>query len=90
MRHADYSKLGKLNSMTLAIVITLISALLIGLGIVGIVYPILPGSFAVLGGILLWGLTLRGPEGWWLLVLGLPIMLAGMAAQAVLTGKTLK
>ena len=90
MRNADYSKLGRLNSMTLAIVITLISALLIGLGIVGIVYPILPGSFAVLGGTLLWGLTLRGPEGWWLLGLGLPIMLAGMAAQAVLTGKTLK
>ncbi|WP_421083821.1 DUF456 domain-containing protein [Rothia nasimurium] len=76
--------------MTLAIVITLISALLIGLGIVGIVYPILPGSFAVLGGTLLWGLTLRGPEGWWLLGLALPIMLAGMAAQALLTGRTLK
>ncbi|ORC16028.1 hypothetical protein A7979_05300 [Rothia nasimurium] len=76
--------------MTLAITITIIAALLIALGCIGIVYPILPGSFAVLGGVLLWGLTLRGPEGWWLLGLGLPIMIAGMAAQAVLTGRTLK
>lgn len=90
MRNADYSKLGRLNSMTLAIVMTLIAVVLIAVGIVGIVYPILPGSFAVLGGVLLWGLTLRGPEGWWLLGLGLPIMIAGMAAQALLTGKTLK
>ncbi|MDY6050829.1 MAG: DUF456 domain-containing protein [Rothia sp. (in: high G+C Gram-positive bacteria)] len=76
--------------MTLAIIITLLAATLIALGIVGIVYPILPGSLAVLGGTLLWGLTLRGPEGWWLLGLGLPIIIAGMVAQAVLTGKTLK
>lgn len=76
--------------MTLALVITLIASLLIGLGIIGIVYPILPGSFAVLGGIVLWGLTIRGPEGWTVLVLGALLVIAGMAAQSVLTGRTMK
>lgn len=74
--------------MTLAL--TLLAALLIAVGCIGIVYPILPGSFVVLGGLLLGGFALDKPEGWWLLGLGLPIMLAGMAAQAVLTGRTLK
>lgn len=90
MCNADYIKLGRLTSMTLAITITLIAAVLIAVGIVGIVYPILPGTFAVLGGLLLWGLTLRGPEGWWLLGLAVPIMIVGMAAQTILTGRTLK
>lgn len=76
--------------MTLDIIITLVSALLIGVGAIGILYPVLPGSFAVLGGLLLWGLVVRGPEGWWALGLGGGLMLAGMLAQFVLTGKTLK
>lgn len=76
--------------MTPDIIITLISAALIGVGAIGIIYPILPGSFAVLTGILLWGLVIRGPEGWWTLGLAGTIMIAGMLAQFLLTGKTLK
>lgn len=76
--------------MTLDIIITIISAALIGIGAIGIIYPILPGSFAVLAGILLWGLIIRGPEGWWTLGLAAPIMVAGILAQFLLTGKTLK
>ncbi|MFW0119873.1 DUF456 domain-containing protein [Rothia sp. P5766] len=76
--------------MYFVFLITLGAALLIALGCIGIVYPVLPGSLAVLAGILLWSLTLRSPEGWWLLGLGAPIVLAGMMAQALLTGRTLK
>lgn len=103
MRNADYNKQvehhgmtelapgpTRLENMTLALIITLLAALLIAVGCIGIVYPVLPGSFAVLAGILLWSLTLRSPEGWWLLGLGAPIVIAGMVAQALLTGRTLK
>ncbi|QRZ61470.1 DUF456 domain-containing protein [Rothia sp. ZJ932] len=76
--------------MTLAVIMTIIAVLLIAVGIVGIVYPILPGSLAVLTGILAWGLTLRGPEGWAVAIIGGLIMFAGMTAQAVLTGRTMK
>lgn len=76
--------------MTFALIMTLLAALLIALGCIGIVYPVLPGSVVVLAGILLWSLTLRSPEGWWLLGLGAPIVIAGMIAQALLTGRTLK
>lgn len=72
------------------ITVTIIAALLIAVGCIGVIYPVLPGSFAVLGGILLWGLAVRGPEGWWTLGLGGALVLAGMLAQAVLTGRTMK
>ncbi|SLE70824.1 Protein of uncharacterised function (DUF456) [Mycobacteroides abscessus subsp. bolletii] len=72
------------------IFITIIAALLIAVGCIGIIYPVLPGSFAVLGGLILWGLTVRGPEGWWTLVLGSALVIAGMLAQAALTGRTMK
>lgn len=72
------------------IIITLISALLIGVGAVGIIYPILPGSLAVLAGVVLWSLVIRGPEGWTTLALAGALVLVGMVAQLVLTGRTLK
>lgn len=72
------------------ITITIIAALLIAVGCIGIIYPVLPGSFAVLGGLILWGLTVRGPEGWWTLGLGGTLVIAGMLAQAALTGRTMK
>lgn len=72
------------------IFITIIAALLIAVGCIGIIYPVLPGSFAVLGGLILWGLTVRGPEGWWTLGLGGTLVIAGMLAQAALTGRTMK
>ncbi|MDO4897709.1 MAG: DUF456 domain-containing protein [Rothia sp. (in: high G+C Gram-positive bacteria)] len=72
------------------ITVTIIAALLIGLGCFGIIYPVFPGSFAVLGGIALWGLVVRSPEGWWALGLGGVLVIAGMLAQAVLTGRTMK
>lgn len=76
--------------MTFLLVMTLVAAVLIALGIVGIVYPILPGSLAVLTGIVVWALSVRAPEGWWALGLGGILVIAGMLAQTVLTGRTLK
>ena len=76
--------------MTLDIIITLVSAVLIGVGCIGIIYPILPGSLAALAGVLLWGFTVRAPEGWWTIGLGGTLLVAGMSAQLLLTGRTLK
>lgn len=76
--------------MALDVIITIISALAIGIGCVGIIYPILPGSILALGGIVLWAFTVRAPEGWWALGLGGVLLVLGMAAQLLLTGRTLK
>lgn len=76
--------------MALDIIITIISALAIGIGCVGIIYPILPGSVLALAGVLLWAFTVRSAEGWWTLGLAGTLLLFGMIAQLLLTGRTLK
>ncbi|MDO4253148.1 MAG: DUF456 domain-containing protein [Rothia sp. (in: high G+C Gram-positive bacteria)] len=76
--------------MSFELIITILSALLIAVGIIGIVYPVLPGSFAILAGLLLWSLCLQSAEAWWALGLGGTILLVGMSAQFILTGRTLK
>lgn len=76
--------------MTFALIMTLVVAVLIAIGIIGIVYPVLPGSIMVLLGVIVWAFSVRTAEGWWLLVLGGIITIAGMLAQTLLTGKTLK
>lgn len=76
--------------MTFALIMTLVAAVLIAIGIIGIVYPVLPGSITVLAGLLIWGISLHAPESWTALALGGIVTIAGMLAQTVLTGKTLK
>lgn len=38
------------------------------IGIIGTVFPILPGTFLVAGAVALWGILLGGPTGWGLAV----------------------
>ena len=44
--------------------ITLLAALVVAVGLVGILVPILPGSVLVLGGILLWTVAEGGATAW--------------------------
>ena len=81
---------GQTVLMTFALMMTLVAVILIAIGIIGIIYPVLPGSLAVLVGVLVWSFSVRTAEGWWLLALGGSITVAGMLAQIFLTGKTLK
>ncbi|WP_129360292.1 MULTISPECIES: DUF456 domain-containing protein [Micrococcaceae] len=76
--------------MTAVIVATVVAALLIVVGILGIIFPVLPGSVLVLAATLVWSLTVRAPEGWWVLGLGGGLALVGLCASLVLTGRTMK
>ncbi|WP_085528551.1 DUF456 domain-containing protein [Kocuria massiliensis] len=73
-----------------AIIATVIAALLIGVGVLGIIVPILPGSLLVIIATLVWSLTVRAPEGWWVLGAGGGLALIGLSASLFLTGRTMK
>ncbi|WP_030013411.1 DUF456 domain-containing protein [Curtobacterium sp. S6] len=73
-----------------AIIATIVAALLIIVGIVGIIVPILPGSILVLAATLVWSLTVRAPEGWWVLGAGGGLAVIGLCASLFLTGRTMK
>ncbi|WP_068468271.1 DUF456 domain-containing protein [Kocuria varians] len=76
--------------MTADIIATVVTALLLIVGCVGIVIPVLPGSVTGLVGLLIWAFVVRAPEGWVVLALGGTLLMAGMSSSLVLTGSTLK
>ena len=70
--------------------IAALSIVLVVVGVCGIVVPVLPGSLAVLGGLLVWGLWGGSPFGWLVFGVGAVFVLAGMSAQYLITGRRLK
>lgn len=60
------------------------------IGVCGIVVPVLPGSLAILGGLLVWGIFAPSPASWVVFALGGVLVGAGAAAQYLITGRTLK
>lgn len=76
--------------MNAHIVFTLICALAILVGMVGIIVPVLPGSLLIAVSLLGWALVVQEPVGWVAFAVGIVLLAAGMASSAVLTGRTLK
>ncbi len=60
------------------------------IGIIGIVVPVLPGSFLVLIGLLVWALFIGGLTGWLVFGIGAVFVICGMIATYVLTGRVMK
>lgn len=69
---------------------SILAGVLIAIGLTGILVPVLPGSATVLGGLVLWALTVRDPTGWAVLAIGGVFVVCGMLATYVLTGRTLR
>lgn len=71
--------------------ITALTAIaLAAVGVCGIVVPVLPGSLAILGGLLVWGIFAPSPGSWWVFAAGGVCVGIGAAAQYLITGRTLK
>ena len=64
--------------------------LLIVVGLVGIVVPVLPGTFLVLGGMLVFALTNGSPVAWVLFSLSVLVAVAGKSLQYLLPGRRMK
>ena len=76
--------------MPVDIIVTIIAALAFAVGITGIVLPVLPGSFLILTGMLVWAIGIGGWTGWVAFALVAMFSIAGMASSYVLTGRKLK
>lgn len=75
---------------TLAIVVSLLAVLLIMVGVVGTVYPILPGSILILVTSLAWAWILGSGASWTFGIIAAGLAIAGLSASAVLTGRSLR
>lgn len=77
-----------MNSET---VVTILCGLAILVGVAGTVIPVLPGSILIGLSLLAWAIWGgAGTAGWVVFGVGLALVLAGMAASAVLTGRKLR
>jgi uncharacterized protein YqgC (DUF456 family) len=65
-------------------------ALVILVGLVGVLVPVLPGSALVLGGVLVWALVERGATAWVVLALAAVLVGAGAVVKYVVPGRRLQ
>lgn len=73
--------------------VELIAALavtLVVIGVCGIVVPVLPGSLAILAGLLVWAVWGGSQFGWLVFGIGAVFVLAGSLSQYLITGRRLK
>jgi uncharacterized protein len=68
----------------------LIVALVIAVGLVGILVPILPGSILVVGGILGWAIAVGGPTAWTVFGIATALVVAGAVVKYVVPGRNLE
>jgi hypothetical protein len=69
---------------------TAVAALLVVIGLVGVVVPVLPGLVLVLAGIAVWALPRADPVGWTVLGVALGIVVLGTVAKYLLPGRRLR
>ena len=69
---------------------TLIAALLVAVGLVGILVPILPGSMLVVGGILVWAWAEGGATAWTVFAVATALVAAGTVVKYVVPGRRLQ
>lgn len=70
--------------------ITLICAVAIVVGLVGIILPVLPGTLLILGSVLLWAVVAQDPMGWWLLAFAAILAACGWGLQYLIPGRRLR
>ena len=65
-------------------------ALVIAVGLVGILVPVLPGSVLVLGGVLAWAWSVGGATAWAVFALVAVLLVAGTVVKYLVPGRRLK
>lgn len=72
------------------IAVTVIAALVILAGLVGIVVPVLPGTALVLGAVVVWALVAQQGAAWVVLVFSVAMAVAGWVLQYILPARRMQ
>ncbi|GAB2878480.1 DUF456 domain-containing protein [Nocardioides pacificus] len=65
-------------------------ALVILVGLIGIIVPVLPGTVLVLGAILVWAIDTGGPTAWIVFAVATVLLAAGTVVKYLVPGRRLK
>ncbi|AGS35714.1 hypothetical protein B841_11210 [Corynebacterium maris DSM 45190] len=69
---------------------TVVAALLLAVGVLGTVFPILPGSLLTIGTLLVWAWLLGSTASWTAGLIGVVLAVIGMSASLMLTGRKMR
>jgi hypothetical protein len=70
--------------------VTLLAALMVVVGLLGIVVPVLPGLVLVLGGVFVWALAEGSTLGWAIFAVSAVVTVAGYVLQYTLPGRRMR
>lgn len=70
--------------------VEIVVALVLAVGLIGILVPLLPGVLLVLAGILVWAVDLDTRAGWIVFAVAAAFLMVGTVAKYVLPGRRLK
>lgn len=79
-----------MDTTTLEAVTTGAAALLLIVGVMGTIFPILPGSLLTIGTLLVWAWVLWSTASWTAGLIGIALAVVGMSASAILTGRKMR
>jgi uncharacterized protein YqgC (DUF456 family) len=65
-------------------------ALVIALGVAGIVVPVMPGAVVVVGALITWGLVVGGPSAWLVVAAAAACLLAAQVLKYLVPGRRLR
>jgi uncharacterized protein YqgC (DUF456 family) len=68
----------------------LVVAVLLVVGLAGVIVPVLPGLLLILGGLLLWAIDLNTSTGWLVLAVAVTFLAVGTVVKYVIPGRRLK
>jgi uncharacterized protein YqgC (DUF456 family) len=70
--------------------LTVVAAVLVLVGLVGILLPVVPGPVLVVGGIAVWAVPRHDPVGWTVLAVAVGLVALGAVAKYLLPGRRLR
>lgn len=76
--------------MTPEVIVSIVTGVLILIGLIGIVVPVLPGSITIIIGLLAWAIVIGGRLGWTIFGIGAGFCVIGMLATYFITGRVLR
>lgn len=72
------------------IAVTVIAGVLLIVGVLGTIFPILPGSILTIVTLLAWAWILGSSASWTAGIIGIVLAVIGMSASLILTGRTMR
>ena len=76
--------------VTGSVALTIVAALLVVVGLIGVVVPVLPGLVLVVGGIGLWAVSRHDAVGWTVLAVAVALVVAGSVLKYLLPGRRMR